>query len=216
MTTHSPDDDAGATAATIESLLRAAGTPGHLTIGIAGGSGSGKSTIADSIAEGLRPKSVEIIGLDRFFKPADELPRYYSSHHGEPRADYNRPDSLRVDEMVEFCGRAAAVDVVILDGHLALCYGRMRQLMDIKCFVQTDVEQMLVRRTERNLTARYGGDLDTILNYNRECVEPNYNRYILPARDHADLVIPNDNSSAQARDEVIASLCHSILNRRER
>ena len=42
MTTHSPDDDAGATAATIESLLRAAGTPGHLTIGIAGGSGSGK------------------------------------------------------------------------------------------------------------------------------------------------------------------------------
>ena len=88
--------------------------------------------------------------------------------------------------------------------------------MDVKCFVEADLEEMLARRTERNLAAEYGGGLDTILNYNRECVEPNYNRYILPTRAYADLVIPNGNSSGSARDGIIASLCKSILNRSER
>ncbi len=200
----------------LQGLLLEARTPDRLTIGIAGGSGSGKSTIAASIVEGLQPKSAEIIGLDRFFKPVDQLPRYYSSHHGEPRADYNRPDSLMVEEMVSSCEKTSAVDVVILDGHLALCYPRMRRLMDVRCFVETDLEEMLVRRTERNLAAGYGGGLDTILNYNRECVEPNYNRYILPTRAHADLVIPNGNSFEAVRDEIITSLCQSILNGSER
>ncbi len=184
--------------------------PGQITIGLAGGSGAGKSTIAAAMAATLAPLRVEVRGLDRFFKPAADLPRYYSAHHAKDCADYNRPDSLLVDEMVAACATPTGVDVVILDGHLALCYPEMRQLMDIKCFVDADVDEMLIRRTQRNLAAGYGGSRDTILHYNRECVMVGYQRYILPARQYADVIIPNATSATAARDALLRDLCDRI------
>jgi uridine kinase len=184
--------------------------PGQTTIGIGGGSGSGKSTIAAAIAEQLQPLQVEVIGLDRFFKPADELPKYHSAHDGEDHADYNRPDSMRVQEMVTACAQPAEADVVIFDGHMILCYAEMRDLLDFKCFVDTDVEEMLERRTARNLAKNYGGGAETILHYNRECVIPGFERHILPSRQFADLMIPNTASSAAERDSIIKTLCHQI------
>jgi uridine kinase len=184
---------------------------GQITIGVAGGSGAGKSTIAALLVEALQPVCVEVIGLDRFFKPADELPRYHSDYHGDDCADYNRPDSLLVDKMVAACSVPVdAADVVILDGHLGLCYPQMRQLMDIKCHVDAPLEQMLARRTERNLAANYGGDHDNILHYNRECVVPGFTRYILPARQHADVIIPNASCATAERDAVIQALADRI------
>ena len=188
--------------------------PGQVTMAIAGGSGSGKSTIAVAIAEGLQPLRVEVVGLDRFFKERADLPRYFSKQDNEYHADYNRPDSLRVDDMVVACSKPTEADVVIFDGHMALCYPRMRRLFDVSCFVEVEIEGMLVRRTERNLGANYGGDRETILHYNRECVVPGYERYILPSKKHADIVIPNTCSSLAARDEMIATLCQGI--RRDR
>lgn len=191
--------------------LRQQRVAGQITIGIAGGSGSGKSTIAASIAQGLPSLDVEVIGLDRFFKPADELPRYYSAHDDAQYADYNRPDSLRVDEMIAACSQPAAADVVLLDGHLALCYEQLRACMDLTCFVDADVEQMLTRRTTRNLAAGYGGGAETIRLYNRECVLPGYEKHILPCRDQADLIIPNFDGASARRDAVIEALCQQVL-----
>ncbi len=184
--------------------------PGQVTLGIGGGSGSGKSTVAARIATCLEPLQVDVIGLDRFFKPADELPRYHSVHDGENHADYNRPDSLRVEEMVAACSEPADADVVIFDGHMVLCYPQMRELLDISCFVDADVAQMLERRTARNLAANYGGSLETIQHYNRECVVPGYERYILPSRQHADVIIPNTSDTTAARDAAIQTLCNRI------
>jgi uridine kinase len=195
---------------TPESESRRQRIAAQFTLGIGGGSGSGKSTIAAAIAAQLRPLQVEIIGLDRFFKPADELPRYHSAHDGEDHADYNRPDSLRTQMMVAECGKPSAADVVILDGHMVLCYPEIRQLLDLKCFVDAQIEEMLTRRTARNLAAKYGGSADTILHYNRECVVPGYERYILPSRQHADILIPNTDASRVQRDEVVKDVCARI------
>jgi uridine kinase len=94
---------------------------------------------------------------------------------------------------------------------MVLCYPEMRQLLDIICFVDAGIEAMLERRTERNLAANYGGDRDTILHYNRECVVPGYERYILPSRQHADVIIPNGSSATAERDALIQALCHRIV-----
>lgn len=191
--------------------LRQQRIPGQITIGIAGGSGSGKSTIAASMAQALPTLAVDVIGLDRFFKPAHELPRYYSEHDDAHYADYNRPDSLRVVEMVAACSQPNPADVVILDGHLALCYEQLTACMDLTCFVDAEVEQMLSRRTARNLANGYGGGAETIGHYNRECVVPGYEAHILPCRAHADVIIPNHDGSADKRDAALAVLCEEIL-----
>ncbi|MEC9378575.1 MAG: hypothetical protein VX528_06375 [Candidatus Latescibacterota bacterium] len=78
--------------------------------------------------------------------------------------------------MVQTCSTPGDADVVILDGHLALYYDELRAVMDIACFVDARIDDMLSRRTQRNMAADYGGGLETILHYNRECVVPGYER----------------------------------------
>jgi uridine kinase len=197
----------------LATLLRGK-TPGsQIIIGLAGGSGSGKSTVAAKIKAGLPGRAVEIFALDRFFKPEDEMPKYWSDYHNCARPHYNHPDSLKVDEMVAFCQHISGFDVVLLDGHFCLYYPAMRRLMDVKCFVDVDLDEMLERRTARNLAEGYGGGAENIWHYNRECVGPEYIRYLLPTRAYADVVIPNQGYKAAERDTILGALCEAILER---
>ena len=194
----------------LDALLRARENPQCLRLGIGGGSGSGKSTITALIREQLLPLTTEVITLDRFFKPPDQLPKYYSTYLGSHHPDYNTPDSLLVDEMVAHCRQYPTAQVHLLDGHFSLHYPELRALMDLRIFVATDLELMLERRTTRNLTAGYGGNHEHILAYNRECVVPGYLRHIEPSRHFADLEIPNNQIDTTERDTLIAVLCAKI------
>lgn len=194
----------------LDALLRARKNPQCLRLGIGGGSGSGKSTIAALIREQLLPLTTELITLDRFFKPADQLPKYCSAHLGSPQPDYNAPDSLHVAEMVAHCRQYPAAQVHLLDGHFSLHYPELRALMDLRIFVATDLELMLERRTARNLAAGYGGSREFILAYNRECVVPGYLGHIEPSRRFADLEIPNDQADTVERDALVIALCAKI------
>ncbi|MCC7263055.1 MAG: hypothetical protein IT369_11095 [Candidatus Latescibacteria bacterium] len=196
--------------ARIDGLLRARQNPRCLRLGLGGGSGSGKSTVAALIRQQLEPLTTEVITLDRFFKPADQLPRYYAARLGSLQPDYNQPDSLQVAEMVAHCRQYPATDVHLLDGHFSLHYPELRQLMDLRLFVAADLERMLERRTARNLAAGYGGSHEHILSYNRECVVPGYLGYIEPSRRFADLEIPNNEADTAARDRLLADLCTRI------
>lgn len=196
--------------ARLDGLLRTRQNPRCLRLGIGGGSGAGKSSIAALIRQQLLPLTTEVITLDRFFKPTDQLPRYYSTYLGSPQPDYNAPDSLMVDEMVAHCRQYPAADVHLLDGHFSLHYPELRELMDLRLFVAADLELMLVRRTTRNLAAGYGGSREHILAYNRECVVPGYLGYIEPSRRFADFEIPNNQADTAERDALIAGLCGKI------
>ncbi len=196
---------------TVAALLRDKQPGSQLIIGIAGGSGSGKTTVAEKMKACLQGRSVELVGLDRFFKPEAELPRYWSDYHRAECPHYNHPDSLRVDEMLAFCKKRSGFEAILLDGHFALYYPAMRRLMDIKCFVDIDLDEMLERRTQRNLAVGYGGSAENIWYYNRECVGPEYVRYLLPTRDYADIVIPNQAARQAERDAIIQALCQAIL-----
>lgn len=196
--------------AIIECLLRQRKRPDQVRIGVAGGTGSGKSTVCDLMSKALHPCPTTVIVLDRFFKPVDRLPKYYSSYHRNWQPDFNTPDSLMVERMVTYCQSVAVDGVIIFDGHFALYYDEMRELMDIKCFVAVDVPEMLERRTMRNLSAGYGGDRENILAYNRECVVPRHREFIQPTQSFADLVIPNNRAEAPERDALIGLLCRKI------
>ena len=195
--------------AVIDDLLRARRDPACLRIGVAGGSGSGKSTVCEVMRTRLSC-SVDLVTLDRFFKPVHQLPRYYSQYHQAEQPDYNTPDSLVVEDMVAYCRQASGAEVLICDGHFALYYPQMRDLMDIKCFVDCDLPEMLERRTERNLARGYGGDRENISAYNRECVVPRHQQFIQPTSRFADIVIPNSPRDVQGRDALIDTLCQKI------
>ncbi len=181
-------------------------------IGIGGGTGSGKSTVAEEVVRRLEGRyRVHLIHQDQFFKPVDQLPTFYSEFHQEPRPDFNRPDSFRVEVMVAHCAAVSGYDVVILEGILALYYPALRQLMDIKCYIDTPLEEMLIRRTERNLARGYGGPFAEIAHYNLECVTPQHLRYNLPTRRFANIIIPNGLHEEGEREAGVGRLCSMIV-----
>jgi uridine kinase len=182
-----------------------------IRIAIAGGSGSGKSFIAEIIKKKLKNIPVEIVKLDRFFKPVPKLPKYWSKYHQKYCADFNQPKSFKFKEMVSSCKKMKGSKVILFDGHFALYFPQLRRLFDIKCFVDAEIPEMLSRRLKRNLSVGYGGSKEVILNYNRECVIPRYEQYILPTRKYADFVIPNFSSSKAKRDKIIGKICRKIL-----
>ncbi|MCA9997850.1 MAG: hypothetical protein KDE56_18955, partial [Anaerolineales bacterium] len=123
----------------------------------------------------------------------------------------NRPDSFRVEAMVAHCTAVFGYDVAILEGILALYYPALRQLMGIKCYIDTSLEEMLIRRTERNLARGYGGPFAEIAHYNLECVTPQHLRYNLPTRRFADIIIPNGLHEEGEREAGVGRLCSMIV-----
>lgn len=191
-------------------------------VGIAGGSGSGKSTLAARLAESVAPLRSTVIGLDSFFKQPEDMPAYFSTHHGEPRPNFNHPGAFRRHEMVRSCRQAAnpaagttdgaepAPNLIIIEGILALHFIELRPLMHLRCYVTVPVDQRLARRTERNLAAGYGGTAEEILWYNRECVVPEHQRFNAPTAAHADLLIDNADGAGPERDRAIADISDAI------
>jgi uridine kinase len=188
----------------------------QIVMGLTGGSGSGKSTIAAIIQRKLTPFLVNIVPLDQFFFPVAQMPRYFSPSLGKDQPNFNQPEAIDFQRMLAFCRTLAGFDLQILEGHFALYSSKMRALMDVKCFVTIDLDEMLERRTLRNLKNHYGGHEAHIRHYNMECVVPMYREHILPCQDYADILIPNSSTDRVARDQVIEVLCASIaakLNR---
>jgi len=179
-----------------------------LFIGLAGGSGSGKTTIAEEVVDRLDGK-VALLHHDAYYRHRVDL-----SFEERTRVNYDHPDSLETGLLVEHLERlrsGLAIEhpvydfaihlrseetqrieparVVIVEGILVLSDARLRSELDLKIFVDTDPDLRLARRIERDITER-GRSVGSVLTQYFATVRPMHLEFVEPSRRYADLIIP--------------------------
>jgi len=206
-------------------------TEGPLVIGLAGGSGAGKTTIVESIIEGIGPDNVALIQHDAYYRDLTHLPL-------EERAqvNYDHPDSLETELLVEhieglLAGRAVqrptydftvhnraaatvAVEprpVLLIEGILVLYETSLRRLMDLKIYIDADSDLRIVRRMERDIQER-GRTFESVRDQYLSTVRPMHLQFVEPSKRYADIVIPEGyNINAVA---TVISMIREVLRGR--
>ncbi len=199
-----------------------------IIIGIAGGSGSGKSTVVKKIVKRLAKDSVSVLYMDAYYKDnghmsAEERAKINFDH---PSAiEFNllvkHIDMLRKGEEVPMpiysyltCARAKEFipvkprEVVIVEGILTLANPRMRDRMDIKIFVDADGDDRLMRIIYRDIQERGRSFIDVLSHYERY-VKPMHLQFIEPSKRYADIIVPQGGENHVAID-IITNMIHMI------
>lgn len=177
-------------------------------VGIAGGTASGKTTIVRKIKESFGDDIV-VINHDSYYKAHNDL-----SYEDRTKLNYDHPDSFDTERMIEdvqklknneevdipvydfsIHNRVDATvhiipkNVIIIEGILVLENKALRDLMDIKVFVDTDADERLMRRIRRDMEER-ARSIDSILTQYRDTVKPMHEQFIEPSKKYADIIIP--------------------------
>jgi len=199
-----------------------------LIIGIAGGTGSGKTTVVNQIIKQLPTDEVCVISQDSYYNATDNMPYEERAkiNFDHPRAiDFNLIiDHLKalkagntIDQPVySFVTHNRTKDtikthprkVVIVEGILILNNKELRDLFDIKIFVHAETDERLIRRLKRDITER-GRDIDEVLSRYQTTLKPMHQEFIEPTKNFADLIIPNDRYNNVAIDIV-----RTVINER--
>ena len=201
-----------------------------LIIGIAGGTGSGKTTVVHQIMNELPQTEVGIISQDSYYKETHNLnfderalinfdhPRAIDfellvTHLQELRAGNNINQPVysflkhnRTDDTILTHPRK----VMIVEGILILANPELRDLFDVKIFVHADSDERLIRRLKRDISER-GRDMDEVLNRYQTTLKPMHQQFIEPTKAFADIIIPNDKYNTVAIDVVRAVINQRIL-----
>ena len=196
-----------------------------LIIGIAGGSGSGKSTVARKVAESLDGASVAFIDMDAYYRNFAHLPveerRLVNWDHPEAfdlellSAHLTRLlDGRSVEKPVyDFVSHARSphtvrvepADVIVIDGILLFVDERVRELCDVKVFVDTDADIRVIRRIRRDMKKR-GRPLDEIIEQYLSTVQPMHLQFVEPSKRYADVIVPRGGHNAVAIEMIIAKI----------
>jgi len=200
-----------------------------LIIGIAGGSGSGKTTVARRVAEGLTDAQCAFIDMDAYYKDHEG-----KSHHELRHLNWDHPDAFDLDLIeahLAALGAGAAIDkpvydfvrhrrsatpervepsdVIVIDGILLLVEERIRDHLDIMVFVDTDADTRLIRRIRRDMADR-GRPLDEILDQYLTTVQPMHEQFVEPSKRYADLIIPRGGENTIAIDLLLAAITRRL------
>ena len=200
-------------------------------IGIAGGSGSGKTTLARSIIERFGD-SVALISHDSYYKRLDHL-----NMQERAKVNYDHPESYETSLLIEDLEKlrdGTAVDIpvysfsehnrtdetehveprkiIIVEGILIFDNVTLRDLFDIKIFVDTDADERFIRRLKRDMTER-GRTLESVETQYLNTVKPMHEMFVEPTRKYADLIIPGGYNDVVF--EMIASRIEDILEKGE-
>ena len=193
-----------------------------LVIGVAGGSGSGKTTVVRRILDALEDSKVSVLEHDRYYRDRNDL-------RLEERAalNYDHPDSLETDLLVKHlndlrAGRAVDAPVydfarharvaateritpsraLIVEGILIYTDAALRNLMDIKVFVDTDDDTRFIRRLQRD-TAERGRTMQSVIDQYLSTVKPMHLEFVEPSKRYADVIIPQGGHNAVAIDMLL-------------
>lgn len=196
-----------------------------LIIGIAGGSGSGKSTVARNVAELLTTSSVAFIDMDAYYKNFPSL-----SLDDRRKLNWDHPDAFDYDllcahldalskrksidkpeyDFVTHLRRSERThvdpaDVVVIDGILLFVDERVRELCDVKVFVDADPDIRLIRRIERDTHDR-GRPLDEVIEQYLSTVQPMHLQFVEPSKRYADVIVPRGGHNAIAIEMIVAKI----------
>jgi uridine kinase len=192
-------------------------------IGVAGGSGSGKTTVAERLAGLIGERSLALLRLDAYYCDNGHLPL-------EERAaiNYDHPDAfdwkLLIDHVDELAaGRSVDVPVydfatyerlaersrvdparvVVVEGILVLYEPELRDRFDLKVYVDTDADVRFIRRLERDVTER-DRSLPSVIEQYLASVRPSHEQFIEPSKRHADVIVPHGGLNVPALDVLVA------------
>ncbi|MDB4881317.1 MAG: Uridine kinase [Gemmatimonadetes bacterium] len=200
-----------------------------LIIGVAGGSGSGKSTVSRNVAAALGDSSVAFLDMDGYYLDHSHLPlderRLVNWDHpnafdwellirqlgalgqGEPidKPVYDFVAHARA----ETCVRIPPADVIVIDGILLFVDQRVRDLCDVKVFVDADADIRLIRRIRRDMTKR-GRPLAEILDQYLSTVQPMHLEFVEPSKRYADVIVPRGGHNPVAIEMIVAKISRRL------
>ena len=204
-----------------------------LFIGIAGGSGSGKSTVARRVAESLSGASVAFIDMDAYYRNFAALPM-----EERRQINWDHPDAFDFDLFLSQLGDLASgrpiskpvydfvthsrsertvriepADVVVADGILLFVDQRVRDLCDVKVFVDADSDIRLIRRIRRDTRTR-GRPLEEILDQYLTTVQPMHLQFVEPSKRYADIIVPRGGHNLVAIEMLVAKIQRRLEGRR--
>ncbi|KAG4214008.1 hypothetical protein ERO13_A01G094500v2 [Gossypium hirsutum] len=192
-------------------------------IGVAGGAASGKTTVCDMIIQQLHDQRVVLVNQDSFYHnlTEEELARVHEYNFDHPDAFDTEKlldsiENLRHDRAVDIpnydfksyksnafpARRVNPSDVIILEGILIFHDPRVRELMNMKIFVDTDADVRLARRIRRD-TVDKGRDIGAVLDQYSKFVKPAFDDFILPTKKYADIIIPRGGDNHVAIDLIV-------------
>jgi uridine kinase len=194
-------------------------------LGIGGGTGSGKTTVAERLVEGLPGRAVVVIDHDAYYRDRSRLPAGERS-----LINYDHPDAIETEMLVAHlaalrAGRAVEIPqydfrehvrrpetrrvepaaVVIVEGILVLADERLRGQMDLKLFVDTDADIRLMRRLQRDIGQR-GRSFAQVREQYDATVRPMHLAFVEPSKRFADLIIPEGGENRPALDAIVGRL----------
>ena len=194
-------------------------------IGVAGGSGSGKTTVVRRIVDSLGLEHVTLLQHDRYYRDRNDL-------RLEERAalNYDHPNSLETDLLVRHVQQLRAgkpIDVpqydftrharlsetetfqprraLIVEGILVFTDAALRDLMDIKVFVDTDSDTRFIRRLQRDVAER-GRTMESVIDQYLSTVRPMHLEFVEPSKRYADVILPEGGHNAVAVDMLVTKL----------
>lgn len=201
-----------------------------LIIGIAGGTGSGKTTVVHQIMNELPLTEVGIISQDHYYRETSNL-----SFEDRGKINFDHPRSIDFELLVSQLQDLKAGKVIeqpvysfvthnrtddtiithprkvmIVEGILILADAKLRDMFDIKIFVHADSDERLIRRLKRDIAER-GRDMEEVLNRYQNTLKPMHEQFIEPTKAYADIIIPNDKYNTVAIDVVRAVINQRIL-----
>ena len=200
----------------------------YLVIGIAGGTGSGKTTLMKNIM-GRFGDVVTVLSHDNYYRRHDEL-----TYEERCKINYDEPAALETDLMtkhLDLLRQGESIDcpvydftqhnrsnetitivpksVIIVEGILIFENEPLRDLMDIKIFVDTDADVRLCRRIKRDVNKR-GRTLESVLTQYQETVKPMHEKYVEPSKKYADLVVPEGGKNLVALDMIMGRIARHL------
>jgi len=200
-------------------------TPLPLVIGVAGGTGSGKTTVADAIVRRIGPGQIVSVHQDRYYRDLSHLGEDQRHKH-----NFDHPDAIEERLLVEHLGLLAAGQpaplpvydftrhirrsgvewteprpVILLEGILIFAVAAIRELIDVKLFVDTDPDIRFIRRLNRDLDER-GRTVRSVIDQWLETVRPMHLEFVEPSKRCADLIIPEGGFNAIALEFVIGRI----------